>query len=69
MSKVQSIIIPLKRWVFFGPQKNLLEENRPQQSDRHRTFTPNVANSSLAANPQHQWVFPHDSVLGHLYEA
>lgn len=50
-------------------QKNLLDQNRPQQSFGCRSLNPNLANPALAANPECQQVFPHDTVLGHLYEA
>lgn len=50
-------------------QENLLDQNRPQQSRRCGSLSPAVANCALAANLQRQRVFPHDSVLGHLYEA
>lgn len=52
-----------------GSQKNLLDQNRPQQSAGCRFLNPNLANPALAANLECQQVIPHDTVLGHLYEA
>lgn len=52
-----------------GSRKNLLDQNRPQQSAGCRSLSPNVANPALAGNLQRQRVFLRDSVLGHLDEA